>query len=52
MKVKWKKEMEFLLTVPNQIYEVVDIKLGWYHIVDEDGEDYLYPPEMFDVVEE
>ena len=25
---------------------------GWYRIVDESGEDYIYPPELFEVVEE
>ena len=29
-----------------------DGKLKWYRIVDESGEDYLYPPEMFEIVEE
>ena len=35
-------------------YEVVSTskKLGWYKIVDESGEDYLYPPSLFDVVEQ
>ena len=35
-------------------YEVIEIskKLKWYRIVDESGEDYLYPPSLFDIVEE
>ena len=24
----------------------------WYRIVDESGEDYIYPPEIFEIVEE
>ncbi|MBQ8885261.1 MAG: sel1 repeat family protein [Clostridia bacterium] len=33
-------------------YEVISIeKHGWYKIVDESGEDYLFPPEMFDIVD-
>ena len=24
----------------------------WFRIIDESGEDYLYPPSLFDVVEE
>lgn len=33
------------------IYEVLSIEKGWYRIVDGSGEDYLYPPEMFEIVE-
>ena len=40
--------------LPSKLYEVKKIspKLGWYKIVDESGEDYLYPPSLFDIVEE
>lgn len=27
-------------------------KMQWYRIVDESGEDYLYPPMLFEIVEE
>lgn len=33
-------------------YEVESIECGWYRIVDETGEDYLYPPESLIVVSE
>ena len=26
-------------------------KMGWYRIVDESGEDYLYPPMLFEIIE-
>ena len=26
--------------------------MNWYRIVDESGEDYLYPPQLFEIVEE
>ena len=37
-----------------KVYEVIEITLKrkWYRIVDESGEDYLYPPSLFDIVEE
>lgn len=41
----------FLDVIPNKIYEVLSIEKGWYRIVDESDEDYLYPPEKFEVVE-
>ena len=28
-------------------YEVLSIERGWYRVIDESGEDYLYPPEAF-----
>jgi len=34
-----------------KIYEVLSIERGWYRIVDESGEDYLFPPDVFKVIE-
>jgi 7,8-dihydro-6-hydroxymethylpterin-pyrophosphokinase len=31
-----------------KVYEVQRIEHGWYRIIDESGEDYLYPPELFE----
>lgn len=38
----------------NKIYEVIEIEpvANWYRIVDESGEGYLYPPELFEIVED
>lgn len=42
--------MDFKL---GKAYKVLSIeRRGWYRIVDESGEDYVYPPEMFEIVEE
>ena len=37
-----------------KIYEAIveGDKLKWYRIIDESGEDYIYPPELFEVIEE
>jgi len=35
-----------------KIYEVISIEKEWYRIIDSSDEDYLYPPELFEVVEE
>jgi len=51
MKVKWKGETEFLVLTHDKVYDVQSIEKGWYQIVDDSGEDYLYPPENFEVVE-
>ena len=38
----------------NKVYEAVidNGKMKWYRIIDESGEDCLYPPMLFGVVEE
>lgn len=33
-------------------YTVLSIEKGWYRIITELGEDYLFPPEQFEVIEE
>ena len=38
--------------IPYKEYEVLSIENNFYRIVDESGEDYLYSPSQFDVVEE
>lgn len=40
--------------IDNKIYdaEIDHDFMNWYRIVDESGEDYLYPPQLFEIVEE
>lgn len=52
MKVKWLGETSFLMLTKNRIYDVLSVERGWYRIRDDSGEDYLYPPEQFELVEE
>ena len=33
-------------------YDVMSIEKGWYRIMTELDEDYLFPPKVFEVVEE
>ena len=54
---KEEREGAFVITcadlLPGKEYEVLEtVKHGWYRIVDESGEDYTYPPQMFEIVEE
>lgn len=51
MKVKYIKDTVFLCLTQNRIYDVLATEKGWYRIVDDSGEDYLYPPENFKIVE-
>ena len=50
MKVRYKGESNVSLT-KNKIYDVIAIEKTWYRIVDETGEDYLFPPDEFEIVE-
>ena len=34
-----------------KIYEVISIEKGWYRIMTELDEDYLFPPKLFEIVE-
>lgn len=38
--------------IKGKAYEVISIENGWYRIICEMGEDYLFPPEWFEIVEE
>ena len=51
MKVKWNGQTEFLVLTHGKIYEVLSVEKGWYRIKDDSGEDYLYPPDRFEIVQ-
>ena len=52
MKVRWLGKTDFLVLTNGKVYEVITIEKGWYRIVDDSGDDYLYPPKMFEIVDE
>ncbi len=52
MRVKYiGKTISFGLT-ENKVYEVLSVEKGWYRVVDDTGEDYLYPPDIFEVIKD
>lgn len=51
LKIKYIGENDFLVLTHNKIYDVISIEKDWYRIIDDSGEDYLYPPELFEIVE-
>ena len=51
MKVEFVGQSNPLALIHGKEYEVLSIECGWYRIVDESGEDYLYRPDVFEVVE-
>ena len=51
MKVKYVGEFDTLAFEKNKLYDVISIEKGWYRIMTELDEDYLFPPELFDIAE-
>ena len=49
LKIKYIGETDFLVLTHNIIYDVISIEKEWYRIIDDSGEDYLYPPELFEI---
>lgn len=54
MKAKYvgDEEDRFFGMIRNKVYEVLSIEYGFYRVIDESGEDYLYPEEVFEVVDD
>ena len=52
MKVKYIAEYDTPAIEKGKVYEVMSEEKGWYRIMTELDEDYLFPPEIFEVVEE
>lgn len=51
MIVKWTGKTEFLVLTNGKVYDVISVEKDWYRVVDDSGEDYLYPPDQFVIVE-
>ena len=50
IKVKYIGEDNPVSLRTGKIYAARILKKGWYGIVDESGEEYAYPPDVFEVV--
>ena len=51
MKIKYLGESDPLYFLNGKEYEVIAVEEGWYRTIDETGEDYLYSPDNFEIVE-
>jgi hypothetical protein len=47
MKVVYLGKSSPLALIRDRVYEVMAEERGWYRIIDETGEDYLYPKTLF-----
>lgn len=52
MKVKYIGDDNPLSLRTGKVYSARILKRGWYGIIDESGEEYAYPPELFEIVRE
>lgn len=50
-KVRWLGPTDFIMLNHNQVYTVLSVEKEWYRVIDNSGEDYLYPPEAFEIVD-
>ena len=50
MKVKYTGKTDVSL-IEGKEYEVIAVENGWYRIVDETDDDYLFAPDDFEVIE-
>ena len=51
MKVKYLGKVETPAFEKDKVYDVISIEKGWYRIMTELDEDYLFPPELFEIIE-
>lgn len=52
MKVKYLGEWDTIALEDGKVYNVMSIEKGWYRIMTELDEDYLFPPKLFEIVED
>ena len=52
MKVKYKGKTVFPCLTKDKVYDVISIEKKWYRVIDDSGEDYIYAPEQFEVVDD
>ena len=51
-KVKYLGKIDTVALEKNKVYDVISVEKDWYRIMTELDEDYLFPPEFFEIVEE
>ena len=52
MKVKFTGSIDTLAFEKGKIYEVLSVEKGWFRIMTELDEDYLFPPKLFEIIEQ
>lgn len=52
MEVKYIGKADTLAFEKGKVYDVMSVEKGWFRIMTELDEDYLFPPEQFEIIEE
>ena len=52
MRVRYIADHDTLALIKNKIYDVISIEKRWYRIMTELDEDYLFPPDAFELVKD
>lgn len=50
IKVKYIGDISTVALEKEKVYDVLAIEKGWYRIMTELDEDYLFPPSLFEIV--
>ena len=51
IRVKYLGGWDTLALINGKVYDVISVERGWYRIMTELEEDYLFPPNFFEIVE-
>lgn len=52
MKVRYIAHLDDIDLIEGETYKVLSVEKNWYRIVDDSDDDYLYPPDLFEIVED
>ena len=52
MKAKYLGKVDVLALEKGKVYDVMSVEKGWLRIMTELDEDYLFPPDQFEIIEE
>lgn len=52
MKVKYLGKVKTPALIKGKIYDVISVEKGWFRIMTELDEDYLFPPDQFEIIEQ
>lgn len=52
LKVKLKPNYKSRALIKDKVYNVISVEKEWYRIMTEMDEDYIFPPHLFEIVED